>query len=59
CGVHNANKADRITCARARHEKCEHVTGRVVIKHGRVCRDLSNQSAIKIPAAQHGFVFND
>ncbi|VUZ41579.1 unnamed protein product, partial [Hymenolepis diminuta] len=59
CGVHNANKTDWITCARTHHGKCGHVTGHVEIKRGRVCRDLPNQSAIKIPAAQHGFVFND
>ncbi|VUZ46992.1 unnamed protein product, partial [Hymenolepis diminuta] len=40
CGVHNANKADRITCARAHHGKCEHVTGRVEIKRG-VCAETS------------------
>ncbi|VUZ52810.1 unnamed protein product [Hymenolepis diminuta] len=40
CGVHNANKTDWITCARAHHGKCEHVTGRVEIKRG-VCAETS------------------
>ncbi|VUZ42436.1 unnamed protein product, partial [Hymenolepis diminuta] len=39
--------------------KCEDVAGCVKNKRGRVCRDLLSQSAIKIPAAQHGFLFND
>ncbi|VUZ45032.1 unnamed protein product, partial [Hymenolepis diminuta] len=41
------------------YRKCGDVIGRVENKRGRVCRDLLNRSAIKIPAAQHGFVFND
>ncbi|VUZ44981.1 unnamed protein product [Hymenolepis diminuta] len=39
--------------------KCGDVTGCVENKCVRVCRDLLNQSAIKIPAPQHGIVFND
>ncbi|VUZ53762.1 unnamed protein product, partial [Hymenolepis diminuta] len=31
--------------------KCGEVTGRVENKRGRVCRDLLNQLAIKIPSA--------
>ncbi|VUZ54273.1 unnamed protein product, partial [Hymenolepis diminuta] len=58
CGVHNANKADRTTCAGTFWE-VRYVTGRIENRCGRVCRDLLNQSAIKIPGAQHGFVFND
>ncbi|VUZ39428.1 unnamed protein product [Hymenolepis diminuta] len=51
CGVHNANKADGITCARTFRE-VRYVTREVENKRGRVCGDLFNQSAIKIPAAQ-------
>ncbi|KAM3180908.1 hypothetical protein ACTXT7_015392, partial [Hymenolepis weldensis] len=58
CGAHKANKADRITCARTGW-KVHYVIGRVENKRGRACRDLLSQSAIKIPAAQCGFVFND
>ncbi|KAM3171383.1 hypothetical protein ACTXT7_016728 [Hymenolepis weldensis] len=50
CGVRNANKADRITCARTGW-KVPYVTGRVEDKRGRVCRGHLNQSAINTPAA--------
>ncbi|KAM3171702.1 hypothetical protein ACTXT7_016090 [Hymenolepis weldensis] len=50
CGVHKANKADRITCARTGW-KVRYVTGRIENKCGRACRDLLNHLAIKIPAA--------
>ncbi|KAM3175414.1 hypothetical protein ACTXT7_008560 [Hymenolepis weldensis] len=49
-GVHKANKADRITCARTGW-KVRYVTGRIENKRGRACRDLLCQSVIKIPAA--------
>ncbi|VUZ46835.1 unnamed protein product [Hymenolepis diminuta] len=39
--------------------KCGCVTGHVKNKRRRVCRDLLKHSAIKIPSAQRGFVFND
>ncbi|KAM3181415.1 hypothetical protein ACTXT7_014426, partial [Hymenolepis weldensis] len=56
--VHNTNKADRIACARTGWE-VQYVTGRVEDKCRRACKDLLSQSTINIPAAWHGFVFND
>ncbi|KAM3178634.1 hypothetical protein ACTXT7_002190 [Hymenolepis weldensis] len=50
CGVHKANKADRITYARTSW-KVRYVTGCIENKRGHACRDLLSQSAIKIPAA--------
>ncbi|KAM3177678.1 hypothetical protein ACTXT7_004060 [Hymenolepis weldensis] len=56
--AHNANKADRITCARTGW-KVRYVTGHVEDKCRRACRDLLSQSVINISAVYRGFVFND
>ncbi|KAM3186253.1 hypothetical protein ACTXT7_004710 [Hymenolepis weldensis] len=48
-GVHKANKADRIACARTGW-KVRYVTGRVEDKCRRAWRDLLSQSVINISA---------